>query len=106
MFILRTCKNIGYSMKELHYLFQSLIISLFLYAIQVWGVAGYTNHLSLIDKLQKRAFRHKLCAEYTPICDILKEHDIKLWNTIRNNPKHQLYELLPPVRSRSLRPRN
>ena len=37
--ILRVCKYFGYSLSELTVLFDSLIMSLFLYALEVWACA-------------------------------------------------------------------
>ena len=37
LFILRTCKYYRYSVDQLDLLFQSLIVSVFIYAIDVWG---------------------------------------------------------------------
>ncbi|CAB3989758.1 RNA-directed DNA polymerase from transposon BS [Paramuricea clavata] len=39
MYILRVCKFYGFPMKDLEMLFNSLIVSLFFYAIEVWGGA-------------------------------------------------------------------
>ena len=55
--ILRVCKRNGYSVSDLDYLFNYLIMSLFTYCIRVWGVAAYTKYLSQIDRLLIRAFR-------------------------------------------------
>ena len=57
MHILRVCKRNGYSVSDLEYLFNCLIMSLFNYCIRVWGVAAYTKYLSQIDRLVRRAFR-------------------------------------------------
>ena len=57
MHILRVCKRNGYSVSDLDYLFNCLIMSLFTYCIRVWGVAAYTKYLSQIDRLVRRAFR-------------------------------------------------
>ena len=57
MYILRTCKSHGYSVDDLHVLFHSLIMSIFTYAIQVWGVASFTKYLANIDRLQNRALK-------------------------------------------------
>ena len=57
MHILRVCKRNGYSVSDLDYLLNCLIMSLFIYCIRVWGVAAYTEYLSQIDRLVRRAFR-------------------------------------------------
>ena len=39
MYILRVCKSYGYSKDQLNNLFNSLMMSVFLYGIEVWGAA-------------------------------------------------------------------
>ena len=56
MHILRVCKRNGYSVSDLDYLFNCLIMSLFTYCIRVWGVAAYTKYLSQIDRLVRGPF--------------------------------------------------
>ena len=51
MHILRVCKNNGYSVPDLLYPFNSLIMPLFTYCIRVWGAAAYTKYLSQIYRL-------------------------------------------------------
>ena len=49
MYILRVCKYYGFSVKQLKLLFQSLIMSLFTFGIELWGGASYTKYISQID---------------------------------------------------------
>ena len=96
MHILRLCKNNGYSISDLHYLFNSLIMSLFIYCIRVWGVAAYSKYLSQIDtfcRLQKRALRFGYIQYVTSIKQIIKDRDLSLWSSI--------VDLLPPRKSRA-----
>ena len=51
LYIIRICKYYGYSSENLDLLFQSLILSVFTYAIEVWGCTFYSEYLSRIDKL-------------------------------------------------------
>jgi hypothetical protein len=50
LYILRVCKYYGFSVDYLDLLFQCLILSIFTYAIEVWGCASYNKYLSHIDK--------------------------------------------------------
>ena len=102
MHILRVCKNNGYSISDLHYLFNFLIMSLFIYCIRVWGVAAYSKYLSQINRLQKRALRFGYIQYVTSI----KDRDLSLWSSIVDNPSHPLQGLLPPRKSRALRSRS
>ena len=56
MYILRVCKYYGFTAKQLDLHFRSLIMSLFTYAIELWGGACYTKHIIQIDKFINRAF--------------------------------------------------
>ena len=106
MHILRVCRSNGYSVFDLHYLFNSLIMLLFTYYIRVWGVAACTKYLSQIDRLQERAFRFGYIQHVTSIQQVVKERDLRLWSSIVVNPSHPLQDLLSPRRSRALRSRS
>ena len=105
LYILRVCKYYGYSLQELTLLFDSLIMSLFTYAIEVWASAHYSKYLSHIDKFCKRALRYGYTSKYTPIMDVIKMKDRLLWDEIISDSTNPLHELLPVQRARSLRKR-
>ena len=52
MYIFRVSKNYGLTTHQLDYLFNSVvaIVSLFTFAVEVWGGASYTKYVSQIDK--------------------------------------------------------
>ena len=102
LYILRVCKYYGYSLQELTLLFDSLIMSLFTYAIEVWASAHYSKYLSHIDKFCKRALRYGYTSKYTPIMDVIKMKDRLLWDEIISDSTNPLHELLPVQRARSL----
>ena len=57
MYILRECKSYGYSKDQLNNLFNLLVMSVFLYGIEVWGAAYQRKYLDRIDWFLKRAHR-------------------------------------------------
>ena len=65
LYIIRICKYYGYSIENLDLLFQSLILSVFTYAIEVWGCAFYSKYLSRIDKLFARCYKLGYCLSST-----------------------------------------
>ena len=58
MYILSVCKHYGLTTHQLDHLFKSLIVSLFTFAVEVWGGASYTKYVSQIDKFINRAYRN------------------------------------------------
>ena len=86
-------------------LFHSLIMSLFTYAIELWGGASYTNYISQIDKFINRAFRNGYVTNKLNFTDVYLDRDKKLWMKILDNEKNALRELLPNKLNRALRPR-
>ena len=48
LYILRLCKAYGYSKEQLDKLFESLIMSVFLDGIEVWGAAYQSKYLDKI----------------------------------------------------------
>lgn len=49
LYILRVCKHSGYPIEQLTKLFDLLIMSLFLYGIEIWEVAYQGKYLDHID---------------------------------------------------------
>jgi len=105
LYILRVCKYHGYSLQELTLLFDSLIMSLFTYAIEMWACAYYRKYLSQIDRFCKWALRYGYNSKYTPITEVIRAKDRLLWDKITTNSTCPLHKLLPPHRPRSLRKR-
>ena len=82
----------------------TVIISLFTYAIELWGGASYTNYISQIDKFINRAFRNGYVTNKLNFKDVILDRDKKLWMKILNNEKNALGNILSQL-NRTLRPR-
>ncbi|CAB3995474.1 Hypothetical predicted protein [Paramuricea clavata] len=105
MYILRVCRCYGYSADQLSKLFDSLIMSLFYYCIEVWGSALQKKYLDRIDKFFRRAYRYGYTTKSIKISEVIEEKDRKLFSKIVSNPEHALHELLPVCKQRILRQR-
>ena len=105
LYILRVCKFYGYSQDQLSKLFESLILPLFAYGLEVWGSAC-KKCLDRIDNFCKRAYRYgyTIKADFQ-ISTLIEERDKLLFNNITTTKDHPLKDLLPPKRSRMLRKR-
>ena len=106
MYILRVCRRYGYRKKHLSYLFDSIISSLFLYGIEIWGSALQKKYLERIDKFFKRAYRYGYVLKEYKMSELIETRDRVLFNRILDNPEHILYELLPEKRQKILRKRD
>jgi hypothetical protein len=98
MYILRVCRRYGHRKEHLSYLFYSIILSLFLYGIEIWGAALHKKYLESIDKFFKRAYRHVYVLKEYKMSDLIETRYRILFNRILDNPEHILYELLPEKR--------
>ena len=78
-------------------------MSLFLFGIEIWGVAYQGKYLDRIDKFFKRAFRFGYTNNLYAMAEVIRNRDCRLWNTITDTPSHPLYQLLPPKKQRFLR---
>ena len=105
LYILRVCKHFGYPKEQLTKLFDLLIMSLFLYGIEIWGAAYQGKYLDRIDRFFKRAFKFGYTNNLYVIAEVIRDRDCKLWSTITDTPSHPLYQLLPPKKQRFLRNR-
>ena len=104
LYMLRVCKHYEFLVDYLDLLFKSLILSIFTYAIEVWGGAFYNKYLSCIDKFFNRVFKLGYTKECFSVLNILPEEDRQLWEKIKS-PNNPLHHLLPPTRERVLRNR-
>ena len=104
IYILRVCKSYGYSKDQLNNLFNSLVMSVFLYRIEVWGAAYQQKYLVRIDRFLMRAHRFGFTTKKTTILDLIKDRGSKLFKNVISDD-HILHDLLPPKRRRVLRER-
>ena len=105
MHILRVCKSHGYNLDHLTKLFESLILLLFTYAIEVWGPALLKKHLNQIDKFLARAYRYRYTDTKYDISSIIRQKSKILFSKISNDKEHVLYKLLPEEREKILQRR-
>ena len=94
MYILRVCKYYVMPVKQLNLLFNSLIISLFIYGMKLWGGTYYNKYINQIDKFINRTYRNGYIPEKVNFREIIMDRDRELWNKIINN-ENALQELLP-----------
>ena len=104
MYILRVCKYYGMSINQLNLLFSSLIMSLFMYGVELWG-GTYNKYINQIEKFISRAYRNGYIAEKFDFREVISDRDRKLWMKIINNKDNALQELLPNKLNRPLRQR-
>ena len=57
MYILRVCRRYGYQKEHLSHLFDTIILSLFVSGIEIWGSSLQKKYLNRNDKFFKRAHR-------------------------------------------------
>ena len=105
MYILRVCKYYGLTTHQLDHLFKSLIVSLFTFAVEVWGGASYTKYVSQIDKFINRAYRNGYTGNKSDFKEIILNRDKKLWLKITDDHTNALHNLLPNKLIRPLRQR-
>ena len=102
---MRVCKYYGLSLEQLDLLFDSLIMSIFTFAIELWGCAYESKYLNRIDKFIKRAHRNGYISKRKLIKEIRDKRDKKLWRKITLSDDNALLELLPRKRDKIHRPR-
>lgn len=88
--ILRVCKFYGYVTHDLHLLFNSLVMPILYFSIQVWGCAHKNKYLEQADSFLRRAHRFGYTSHLININDIIKERDHKLWNKVVSNTDNPL----------------
>ena len=85
----------GFSLCELTLLHKALVLTTLTYCCSVWGGTSDEN-LRKIDRVQSKAVRLGIINEYTPIKDITRISDEKLYRQILDQKtNHVLHEILP-----------
>ena len=98
LFLLHKLKRLGYCADDLSLLYQSLVLSVLTYGLEVRGGVAKTV-LRKVDAVQKRAVRMGIIKEFVPIGEHIKVKDARLLNNItKTGSKHQLYDILPQRR--------
>ena len=105
MHIMRVCKYYGMTVEQLDLLFNSLIMSVLTYGIELWGCVYYDKYLKQIDKFVSRACKYGYTSKGYSMKEIICSRDKKLWDKVTSNVNNPLHELLPNNLARPLRPR-
>ena len=87
-------RRIGFSIRELTLLYKALVLPTLTYCCSVWGGTSDEN-LRNIDRVQSKAVRLGIINEYTPIKDIIRISDEKLYRQILDQRENHVHEILP-----------
>ena len=82
-----------------------IILSLFLYGIEIWGSSLQKKYLNRIDNFFKRAHRFGYVLREYKMSELIETREKTLFKQIIDNPDHILNELLPGKRQKNLRKR-
>ena len=103
LYVVFRLKRIGFYICELTLLYKALVLPKLTYCCSVWGGTSDEN-LRKIDKFQSNAVRLGIISEYTPIKDIFRISDEKLYRQIFDQREnHGLPEILPKRAKRNVR---
>ena len=77
-------------------------MSLFTFAIELWGWAYDSKYLKQVDKSIKRAHKNGYVSKRIFIKEIRDKRDKRLWRKITLSDDNALLELLPGKRNKKL----
>ena len=81
LYVVFRLRRIGFSIRELTLLYKALVLPRLTYCCSGWGGISHEN-LRKIDGVQSKAVRLGIINEYTPIKDIIRISDEKLYRQI------------------------
>ena len=105
MYILRVCKYYGFTKEQLDLLFQSLIMPLFTFVVEIWGGASHSKYISKIDNFINRTHRNGYTKNRSDSKNLIIDRDMRLWTKITKDTSNALYNLLLNKLNRPLRQR-
>ena len=94
------------SPQQLDLLFQSLIISIFTFAIEIWGGASYNKYINKINKFINRVCRNDYITKRSDFRKIISERVMNYAVMDKNHMMIEtasLHNLLPNKLNRNLR---
>ena len=87
--------RIGFPIRELILLYKALVLPTLTYCCSVWGGTSDEN-LQMFDRVQSKPVRFGIINEYTPVKNIIRISDEKLYKQILDQGEnHVLNEILP-----------
>ena len=96
LYVVFRLRKIGFSNRELTLLYKALVLPTLTYCCSVWGGTSDEN-LRKIDRVQSKAVRLGIINEYTPIKDIIRISDEKLYRQILDQREnHVLHTFQTP----------
>ena len=95
LLLLLKLKRLGFCAVDFSLLYQSLVLSVLTYGLEVWGGAAKMV-LRKVYAVQKCAVRMGIIKELVPIKKHIKVKDARLLHKMtKTGSKHQLYDVLP-----------
>jgi len=108
LYTLRMLKAHGMPKESIYKVFHSTTLAKIFYALSSWRGYATSEDVSRIEAFRRRSIRLGYCRpsdqDFTAQSTLL---DTRLFKTIKSNPDHILFKLLPPAKTHShrLRPR-
>ena len=101
LYVVFRLRKIEFSVRELTLLHKALVLPTHMYCCSVWGGTSDEN-LRKIDRVESKAVRLGIINEYTPIEDIIRISDRKLYRQILDQGEnHVLHKILPKRATRT-----
>jgi len=100
LYILKLLKQHGLNGTKLWEVARAIFINKITYAAPAWLGFCSSGNIDRLCALIDKAIKWGVYSKNSPtLSDILNKLDAQLFKTIKNNPKHILHPLLPPVKS-------
>ena len=94
---MRICKYYGFSAKQLDLVFDSLIVSIFTFVIELWSCAYDSKYLNQIDKFIERAHKNGYIYKRRNIKEKRDVRDKNYGMTLSSTDDNALHERLPEM---------
>ena len=94
LYVVFRLRRIRFSIRELTLFYKALVLPTLTYCCSVWRATSDEN-LQKIDRVQSKAVRLRIINEYTPLKDIIRISDEKLYIQVPDQGKIHVHEKLP-----------
>ena len=104
LFVIRSLRKEGYNQADIDHLFASIVLPKITYGLSVY--AASSPELTTVQNFLRRCYKRKYISYAIDVNELIDKSDRRIFNKIKKNCNHPLYEIMPKIKQTSLRLRN
>ena len=104
LYVIRCIRKEGYTQDEIDLLFKAIVLPKITFGLVIYSASK--PELTTIQNFLQRCYKRKYISYYLDIYTLLEKHDNNMYNKIKSDPGHPLFNSLPRIKESSMKLRN